>query len=100
MESVRGGVHSHKTGPAMNGIKKLLLAFGGHGRVLVSAFLGQIASGEEKHSGKFMEVGGIKNPAVLGGFHLKSVRFAQFGYGVFQDAGLAVNALHHLMLET
>ena len=93
------GVNADKPHSAVDRVQKLLFAYGGHWRVLIRAFLGQVAGGKEQQPIELVEVRGIKNAAILGAFELKAMLLAKLGHRVFEDTGLAFHALYNLMFK-
>ena len=73
MKGIAGGVHTHESKSAVDGIKKRLFSLRRHGRVLVRSDGGQVASGKEQYCGMLTKIFGVENSAVFGRGHIEAV---------------------------
>src|SRR5580700_2803155 len=65
MEGIRRGMNPDEAEAVVDRVEKSLLALRRHGRILVGAFLGEIAGREKNHRGVLVKFLRIKDPSVF-----------------------------------
>src|SRR5215467_1944959 len=73
VEGIGGGVNTDKAEAVSNGTEQRLLAFSRDWRIFVGAWGREISSREEQDSSMLAEIYCIKDPAILGSRHLKTM---------------------------
>src|SRR5580692_127465 len=100
MEGIRRGMNTDEAEAVVDGVEKSLLALRSHGRILVGAFLGEIAGRKKDHSGVLVKFLRIKDPSVFRSGEIEMVLRCETTDGRLGNAGLAVRHFDDGVFET
>ena len=99
MKRVSRCMYAHEPHPLVDRFQEIFLSVGRHRRLSVRAQSREIASGEKNYRGVRVKLVAVKNSTIFRHSHPEPVFIAEIRHGVVDNAGLAVDALHHLVFK-